>query len=215
LPDSSAPATLPGLGDLDNLYSQVRSWFARKALASFLGAGGADIERISLDWLAKSGKRWRPYLVVVVYRACCSGPEAPLPEEVRSLAVAVECIHKASLIYDDIQDDDSLRYGRKDVQQMRGEYDQRRHVTLKRLGEMGLSCFKPRGAFYVFPSIAATGLSSAEFAERLLFEEKVAVVPGNAFGAGGEGHVRICYATAMDQLEEALARMARFVARQH
>jgi len=110
---------------------------------------------------------------------------------------------------------DSLRYGRKDVQQMRREYDQRRHVTLKRLGEMGLSCFKPRGAFYVFPSIAASGLSSAEFAERLLFEEKVAVVPGNAFGAGGEGHVRICYATAMDQLEEALARMARFVARQH
>jgi aminotransferase len=109
---------------------------------------------------------------------------------------------------------ESLRYGRKDVAQMRREYDQRRHVTLKRLREMGLPCFEPRGAFYVFPSIRPAGLSSTEFAERLLREEKVAVVPGNAFGAGGEGHVRICYATAMDQLEEALARMARFVGRQ-
>jgi len=108
---------------------------------------------------------------------------------------------------------ESLRYGRKEVERMRREYDQRRHVVLKRLREMGLSCFEPRGAFYVFPSIAATGLSSTEFAERLLVEEKVAVVPGNAFGACGEGHVRICYATAMDDLEEALARMARFVGR--
>jgi aminotransferase len=109
---------------------------------------------------------------------------------------------------------EALRYGRKDVAQMRTQYDQRRHVTLKRLREMGLPCFEPRGAFYVFPSIRVTGLSSTEFAERLLREEKVAVVPGNAFGASGEGHVRICYATAMADLEEALARMARFVGRQ-
>jgi geranylgeranyl pyrophosphate synthase len=105
---------------LDRLYRQVRSWFGRKALASFLGAGGADIERLSLDWLAKSGKRWRPFLVVVVYRACAPDEERPLPEEIKSLAVAVECIHKASLIYDDIQDDDSQRYGERTVHRIHG-----------------------------------------------------------------------------------------------
>jgi len=108
---------------------------------------------------------------------------------------------------------ESLRYGLKEVERMRREYDQRRHVVLKRLREMGLPCFEPRGAFYVFPSIRGAGLSSEDFAERLLLEEKVAVVPGNAFGACGEGHIRICYATAMADLQEAMARMARFVGR--
>jgi aminotransferase len=108
---------------------------------------------------------------------------------------------------------ESLRDGLKEVERMRREYDQRRHVVLKRLREMGLPCFEPRGAFYVFPSIRGAGLSSEDFAERLLLEEKVAVVPGNAFGACGEGRIRICYATAMADLQEALARMARFVGR--
>jgi len=108
---------------------------------------------------------------------------------------------------------ESLRYGAKEVERMRREYNQRRRVVLNRLREMDLPCFEPKGAFYVFPSIRAAGLSSNEFAERLLFDEKVAVVPGSAFGAGGEGHIRICYATAMADLEEALARMARFVGR--
>jgi len=81
------------------------------------------------------------------------------------------------------------------------------------LNEMGLSCFEPRGAFYAFPSIKATGLSSEEFAERLLMEEKVAVVPGTAFGPSGEGFVRCCYATSLSSIEEALKRMNRFVTR--
>jgi aminotransferase len=77
--------------------------------------------------------------------------------------------------------------------------------------EMGLDCFEPLGAFYVFPEISVTGLSSDEFAEQLLKEERVAVVPGTAFGPGGEGHIRCSYAYSTEQLLEALSRMARFV----
>jgi aminotransferase len=79
------------------------------------------------------------------------------------------------------------------------------------LNEIGLTCHMPQGAFYAFPSVAATGLTSEKFAERLLFEERVAVVPGGAFGAGGEGHVRCSYATGLDKIQEALRRMGRFV----
>ena len=96
---------------------------------------------------------------------------------------------------------------------MRREYDQRRRVIVKRLNDMGLTCFEPKGAFYAFPSVSVTGLSSEEFAERLLHEEKVAVVPGTAFGAGGEGFVRCSYATSMSLIEEAMSRMAAFVER--
>jgi aminotransferase len=94
---------------------------------------------------------------------------------------------------------------------MRREYNQRRRVIVNRLNAMGLSCFEPKGAFYAFPSIAATGLKSEEFAERLLEEQKVAVVPGTAFGACGEGFVRCSYATSMPLIEEAMSRMASFV----
>jgi len=93
------------------------------------------------------------------------------------------------------------------------EYDKRRRVIVKGLNDLGLSCFEPRGAFYAFPSIARTGLSSDEFSERLLFEEKVAVVPGSAFGECGEGFVRCSYATSLPDIEEALRRMERFVHR--
>ena len=78
--------------------------------------------------------------------------------------------------------------------------------------EIGLSCYDPRGAFYTFPSIKSTGLTSDEFATRLLAKEKVAVVPGNVFGACGEGHVRCCYATSMNDIKEAVKRIGRFVA---
>jgi aminotransferase len=81
------------------------------------------------------------------------------------------------------------------------------------LNEIGLDCYEPRGAFYAFPSIRRTGLSSEEFAERLLMEERVAVVPGTAFGPSGEGHVRCSYATSLPLLEQALERMGRFVRR--
>ena len=108
---------------------------------------------------------------------------------------------------------EALRSGDHEVARMRQEYNQRRRMVLGRLNAMGLRCFEPRGAFYTFPSIEATGLSSEEFAERLLREEKVAVVPGSAFGECGEGYVRCSYAASLSELEEALKRMERFVER--
>jgi aminotransferase len=103
--------------------------------------------------------------------------------------------------------------GEPDVARMLAEYARRREMFVGGLNELGLDCPRPQGAFYAFPSIRRTGLSSDEFAERLLFDEKVAVVPGSAFGASGEGHVRMCYATSYEQLAEALVRIGRFVAR--
>ena len=94
---------------------------------------------------------------------------------------------------------------------MRQEYDRLRTVIYRGLKEMGLPVFEPKGAFYIFPDIRATGMTSAEFCEKLVQEEKVAVVPGSAFGENGEGFVRISYAASMETIEEALRRMARFV----
>ena len=107
----------------------------------------------------------------------------------------------------------ALREGEPYVQEMRAEYDRRRRLIVSGLNEIGLTCTEPQGAFYAFPSIAATGMDENEFAERLLQEEHVAVVPGSAFGEAGKGYVRCSYATAYEQIEEALERMYRFVKR--
>jgi aminotransferase len=109
---------------------------------------------------------------------------------------------------------EALRHGEEAVQEMRSRYDRRRRLIVDGLNGIGLTCFEPRGAFYAFPSITATGMDDEEFSERLLMEEKVACVPGSAFGVCGVGHVRCSYATAYDQIEQALERMARF-ARRH
>ena len=110
---------------------------------------------------------------------------------------------------------EALRVGRETdyayVREMVRTYDRRRRIMLDAYGQMGLSCFEPRGAFYTFPCIRSTGLSSQEFAERLLFEQKVACVPGTAFGESGEGYVRCSYATATDKVVEAMERMKTFV----
>jgi aminotransferase len=108
---------------------------------------------------------------------------------------------------------EALKAGEENVAEMVDDYNRRRLVIVKGLREIGLECFEPKGAFYAFPSIKRTGLTSEEFAEKLLTEEKVVVVPGSAFGPGGEGHVRCCYATSLDKIEEALSRMKRFVAK--
>ncbi|HXF61551.1 MAG TPA: aminotransferase class I/II-fold pyridoxal phosphate-dependent enzyme [Caldilineaceae bacterium] len=99
------------------------------------------------------------------------------------------------------------------VQQMVASYDQRRRLIVKGLNEIGLDCFEPKGAFYAFPSVAKTGMDEHEFAERLLREERVAVIPGSAFGRGGEGHVRCAYAASQENIEKALERMYRFMRR--
>ncbi len=106
---------------------------------------------------------------------------------------------------------EALKTGEPDVVEMVESYNRRRKVMVKGLNDIGLLCFEPKGAFYAFPSIACTGMSSEEFSERLLKEEKVAVVPGSVFGKCGEGYVRCCYATSLAKIEEALTRMGRFV----
>ncbi len=108
---------------------------------------------------------------------------------------------------------EALRACDEEVERMRREYNQRRRVIVNRLNKMGLSCFEPKGAFYAFPSVSVTGLTSEQFAERLLEEERVAVVPGTAFGPSGEGFVRCSYATSMPLIEEAMSRMVSFVSR--
>jgi aminotransferase len=99
------------------------------------------------------------------------------------------------------------------VQEMVASYDARRRLIVKGLNEIGLDCFEPMGAFYAFPSVAKTGMDEHEFAERLLLEERVAVIPGSAFGLGGEGHVRCAYAASLENIEQALERMYRFMQR--
>jgi aminotransferase len=108
---------------------------------------------------------------------------------------------------------EALQDGEDSVREMVEDYNRRRLVMVKGLCDIGLECFEPRGAFYAFPSIQSTGLTSEEFAEKLLVEEKVAVVPGSAFGECGEGYVRCCYATSLAEIEEALERIRRFVNR--
>lgn len=106
---------------------------------------------------------------------------------------------------------EGLRRGEAEVQKMVASYDERRKLIVEGLRKLGLSCFEPNGAFYVFPSIQSTGLTSEEFVERLLMEEKVAVVPGTAFGASGEGFIRCSYASSVENIKEALVRMERFI----
>jgi aminotransferase len=109
---------------------------------------------------------------------------------------------------------EAIEHGEADVERMLAEYDRRRRLVVDGFNAMGLRTFEPRGAFYAFPEVTSTtGLSSEDFAQQLLEEEHVAVVPGSAFGPSGEGHVRACYATSYEKLEDALGRIGRFVER--
>jgi aminotransferase len=108
---------------------------------------------------------------------------------------------------------EALKSGEPFVQDMVKEYDRRRKLLVNGLNRLGLSTFEPRGAFYAFPNIQASGMDDETFCQKLLEEEHVAVVPGSSFGPGGEGFARACYATSYEQIEEALARMERFMSR--
>jgi aminotransferase len=108
---------------------------------------------------------------------------------------------------------EALRHSQEHVSPMREEYNRRRRLVVHALNEMGLPCFEPLGAFYAFPDVRSVGLSSNEFCERFLREEKVAIVPGHAFGDCGEGFVRISYAASMENIREAMVRLKRFVER--
>jgi len=107
----------------------------------------------------------------------------------------------------------ALQHGEEHVQRMVAEYDRRRKLIVGGLNALGLDCFEPRGAFYAFPSIAKTGMSSDQFCDTLLKEEQVATIPGSAFGDGGDGYVRMAYATSYEKIETALERMHRFLKR--
>jgi len=106
---------------------------------------------------------------------------------------------------------EALLHGEEDVEAMRAEYDRRRQVMVKGFNSMGLPTVEPKGAFYCFPKVSHLGMSADEFCEKLLYEEKVAVIPGGAFGECGKDHVRACYATSLEEIELALERISRFV----
>ncbi|HPT86172.1 MAG TPA: aminotransferase class I/II-fold pyridoxal phosphate-dependent enzyme [Bacillota bacterium] len=108
---------------------------------------------------------------------------------------------------------EALRAGDEDIEEMKAEYDRRRRYIVDRLRKLGLPCFEPEGAFYVFPNIGGFGMTSEQFCERLLFEEKVAIVPGTAFGECGEGFARISYAYSIKHIDTALERIGKFIER--
>jgi aminotransferase len=136
----------------------------------------------------------------------CSNPE---------IIEAMMKVHQYTMLCAPIQGQmaaiEALRSGDGPVEEMREEYNRRRHLMVRGLNRLGLNCLEPQGAFYTFPSIKGLDMSSDEFAERLLLEERVALVPGSAFGPSGEGHVRCCYAVSTNEIEEALNRIGRFV----
>ena len=137
------------------------------------------------------------------------GPQEIISQMVKIHQYAIMCAPTTSQ-YAAVE---ALRNGDEDVRMMRESYNERRRSVLHMLNEMGIPCFEPMGAFYVFPCIKEFGLSSEEFANRLLAEEKVAIVPGTAFGDSGEGFLRISYAYSIDNLRKALDRLSHFVAK--
>ena len=137
------------------------------------------------------------------------GPQVIIKQMLKIHQFAIMCAPTTSQ-YAAIE---ALKNGDEDVAMMRESYDQRRKFLIKTFRDMGLECFEPFGAFYIFPSIKSLGMTSDEFANQLLKEEKVAVVPGTAFGDSGEGFLRISYAYSLEELKEATDRIARFVER--
>ena len=138
-----------------------------------------------------------------------AGPQVIIKQMLKIHQFAIMCAPTTSQ-YAAVE---ALKNGDEDVAMMRESYDQRRKFLIKTFRDMGLECFEPFGAFYIFPSIKSLGMTSDEFANQLLKEEKVAVVPGNAFGDSGEGFLRISYAYSLEELKEATDRIARFVER--
>ena len=135
------------------------------------------------------------------------GPEPIIKQMTKIHQFAIMCAPTTSQ-YAAIE---ALKNGDKDVEEMRQAYNQRRRYLIKRFKDIGLECFEPFGAFYVFPCIKEFGMTSEEFATKFLMEEKVAAVPGTAFGQSGEGFLRISYAYSMENLKEAIDRLEQFV----
>jgi aminotransferase len=185
---------------VDEVYSRLTYGFAHTCLATL---PGMQARTVLLDGFSKAYAMtgWRVGYV--------AAPQPILEAMLKVHQYAIMCaatMSQAAAL-------EALLHGEEDVQRMVASYTQRRQVMVDGLNRVGLPCGNPRGAFYAFPSIASTGMTSEEFSEKLLFEEKVAVVPGSAFGAAGEGFVRCAYCTAQDKIEEALVRIERFITR--
>ncbi len=182
----------------DEIYSELTYCGNHVSIASFPGM----LERtIVINGFSKSYAMtgWR------LGYAC--GPRVILEQMLKIHQFAIMCAPTTSQ-YAAVE---ALRNGDDDVEKMREAYNQRRNYLMRSFKEMGMQCFEPFGAFYAFPSIKEFGMTSEEFADKLLHEEKVAVVPGTAFGTSGEGFLRISYAYSIEDLKEALARLQAFL----
>ena len=139
------------------------------------------------------------------------GYVAAIPEVIEAMMKVHQYIMMCAPIMGQIGATEALKNGEDSVTEMVDDYNRRRRVIVSGLNDIGLECHMPKGAFYAFPSIKSTGMTSDEFAEKLLLEEHVVVVPGSVFGTCGDGHIRCCYAVALPDIEEALKRIDRFV----
>ncbi|RKI30667.1 aminotransferase class I/II-fold pyridoxal phosphate-dependent enzyme [bacterium 1xD8-6] len=182
----------------DEIYSELTYCGDHVSIASF---PGMRERTIVINGFSKSYAMtgWR------LGYAC--GPRVILEQMLKIHQFAIMCAPTTSQ-YAAVE---ALRNGDEDVRKMREAYNQRRNYLMRAFREMGLQCFEPFGAFYAFPCIKEFGMTSEEFADRLLHEEKVAVVPGTAFGTSGEGFLRISYAYSIEDLKEALARLQAFL----
>ena len=185
----------------DEIYSELT--YAKEDHVTIASLPGMKERTVLINGFSKSYAMtgWR------LGYACA--PELILKQMLKIHQFAIMCAPTTSQ-YAAVE---ALKNGDKDVAEMRSAYDQRRRYLVKALRDMGFDCYEPQGAFYVFPSIKKFGMTSDEFALKLLEEEKVAVVPGTAFGDCGEGYLRISYAYSLNDLKRALERMERFVKR--
>ncbi len=183
----------------DEIYSELT--YAEEGHVSIASLPGMRERTIYINGMSKSHAMtgWR-----IGY---CCGPAEIISQMLKIHQFAIMCAPTASQ-YAAVA---ALRDGDKDVENMRDQYNGRRRYLLKRFSEMGLPCFEPFGAFYMFPCIKEFGLTSDDFALKLLEDQKVAVVPGTAFGTSGEGFLRISYAYSLDNLKEALDRIEVFI----
>ncbi len=182
----------------DEIYSELTYGGNHVSIAEF---PGMKERTVVINGFSKS------YAMTGWRLGYAAGPENVITQMVKIHQFAIMCAPTTSQ-YAAVE---ALKNGDNDVQMMRGEYDKRRRYVVNALRGMGLGCFEPMGAFYVFPDIRGTGMTSDEFANRLLQEQKVAVVPGTAFGDCGEGFLRISYAYSIENLKIALGRIENFV----
>ena len=183
----------------DEIYSELT--YGKERHVSFAAIEGMQERTVIVNGFSKTFAMtgWRLGYAV--------GPEEIIGPMTKLHQYAVMCAPTTAQ-YAAIE---ALRNGDEDIETMRNEYDMRRRLITDGLNKMGLPCFEPEGAFYVFPCIRSTGLTSEQFCEKLLYAEHVAVVPGNAFGESGEGFVRISYSYSIKHITEALRRIRRFL----